>query len=83
MVLSRLRPQGTNPAALESELEMKQIEFTLTPDGNTTVETTGFQGGQCVKAVEDVKAVLFGKKPANTEFKPEYWAAAPNLRETE
>ena len=37
---------------------MKTIEITVTPTGQTTVETKGFTGGECRQASQFIEAAL-------------------------
>ena len=62
---------------------MKQIEFTISPTGKVSIETSGFSGGACLNAVKDVKSSLFGNRETQQQLKTEYYSGEPGLREPE
>lgn len=45
---------------------MKQIEVTFDENGDPKVETSGFKGGECLKATADLEAAL-GNKVKDTK----------------
>ena len=49
---------------------MKTVEITVSPNGETNVETKGFSGSECQKASEFLTKAL-GRK-AGEQLKPEY-----------
>jgi hypothetical protein len=53
---------------------MKTIELTISPNGETKLETHGFAGAECLAATRDFEAAL-GRKTAE-RLSAEYFQAA-------
>lgn len=50
---------------------MKEIEFTIKPDGTVDMEQTGFEGKECTKTAEELIKIL-GTDVKNVK-KPEWF----------
>ncbi len=59
----------------------KTITVTIQPDGQTSIEASGFTGGSCVKATQPLKETLIGEAPAAQVLKPEYHIPQPPIAE--
>ena len=58
---------------------MKTIEITISPTGETTVETKGFSGGECRDASRFVETAL-GQRTAE-QLKGEFYQSEPLQRD--
>ena len=54
---------------------MPQIKVTISPSGETKIETIGFTGDACKKATSSIEAALSGSKTpeAVVVYKPDYY----------
>ena len=52
---------------------MTLIELTIAPDGQTRVETKGFQGGECREASRFIEQVL--GRHTSEQLTPEFYSA--------
>ena len=57
---------------------MKTVEITVSPSGETRVETKGFTGSECQQASQFLAKAL-GKKNAE-QLKPEFYGSAKTER---
>lgn len=55
---------------------MKRIEITISPKGETRIETYGFEGGACRAATSQLERALGVKQ--NEALKPEFYANQTN-----
>lgn len=53
----------------------KRIQVIVSPTGETTIKTTGFQGPECKAATKSLEAAL--GVPASEQLTAEYFQAAP------
>lgn len=58
---------------------MKTIEITVTPDGQSKVETKGFSGTQCQQASRFIEQAL--GTPVKERLKPEFYVQAENTQQ--
>lgn len=58
---------------------MKTIEITVTPDGQSKVETKGFSGAQCQQASRFIEQAL--GTPVKERLKPEFYVQAENTQQ--
>lgn len=47
----------------------------ITPAGTVKIDATGFKGGACAKATEQIEIALGGAGPKSKKKKPEFFAA--------
>ena len=57
---------------------MKEITIDIDRQGNTTIEATGFAGGECKDLTRGIEEALGETK--SVKLKPEYRQSAPKLR---
>ncbi len=55
---------------------MKRIEVTVSPQGESRIESYGFEGQSCLAATRNLEKAL-GAKQADT-FKPEFYSSETN-----
>lgn len=54
----------------------EQIVVSVTPAGTVSIETSGFKGGACEKATEQLEIVLGGAGKKTKKRKPEFFSPA-------
>jgi len=60
---------------------MKSIEITIAPDGQTKVETKGFQGGECREASRLIERAL--GQQASEQLTAEFYAVDTSQAESQ
>jgi hypothetical protein len=61
----------------------KKISITVDRFGNSKLLATGFQGGECVKAMQPISDAIVGKRPQVSEHTAEFFDAENKLAERE